>query len=206
MMSKANNLVTHRPLVDRQSHAQLNGHRSIVLWFTGLSGSGKSTLANAVAMHLHAHKLHTVVLDGDNVRFGLNSDLGFTQADRTENIRRVGEVAKLFLEAGMVVLTAFISPYHEDRLRARQLFAEEDFLEVYCRCPLHVCETRDVKGSYRRARNGEIGNFTGISSTYETPVAADLIVDTGLNSLEASVVSVLALLRQHGVMDALTAL
>ncbi len=201
-MVSAHNLVMHRPLVDRRCREKMNGHRSVVLWFTGLSGSGKSTLANAVSAYLHQHKVQTTVLDGDNVRFGLNSDLGFTHADRTENIRRVGEVAKLFLEAGMIVLTAFISPFHDDRVRARKLFDKADFLEIYCRCPLEVCEERDVKGSYKRARNGEIGNFTGIGSAYETPVSPDLIVDTDLTSLEESVASVLALLRQNGVIDA----
>lgn len=187
--------------VTRERRSVRNGHRGAIVWFTGLSGAGKSTLANAVEAQLHLARCNTFVLDGDNVRQGLCKDLGFSDADRSENIRRVGEVAKLFVEAGVVVLTAFISPFEEDRQRVRALVPEGDFLEVYCRCPLAVCEQRDVKGLYRRARAGTLPQFTGISSPYEEPVAADLVVDTDEKSLEQSVALVLRMLKERGVID-----
>ncbi|MES3025798.1 MAG: adenylyl-sulfate kinase [Pseudomonadota bacterium] len=190
----------YRASVTRARREALNGHRSVIVWFTGLSGSGKSTLAHAVEEQLHLAGCRTFVLDGDNVRQGLCQDLGFSEAARTENIRRIGEVAKLGIEAGTVVLTAFISPFADDRARVRALVAEGDFIEVFCACPLAVCETRDVKGLYRRARSGEIAEFTGISSPYEAPPAAELVVDTAAQSLEQSVASVLALLRARGIV------
>jgi adenylylsulfate kinase len=190
----------HRASVTRARRAQQNGHKSVIVWFTGLSGSGKSTLAHAVEEQLHQRGCRTFVLDGDNVRQGLCADLGFSEAARTENIRRIGEVAKLCIEAGTVVLTAFISPFERDRARVRALVADGDFLEVYCACPLAVCETRDVKGLYRRARSGEIAEFTGISSPYEAPGAPDLEVDTANLSLDQSVARVLALLKARGIV------
>jgi adenylylsulfate kinase len=196
----SNNTQWERATVTRARRAALNGHRSVVVWFTGLSGAGKSTLAHAVEERLHRLGCRTFVLDGDNVRQGLCSELGFSPEDRRENIRRAGEVAKLFLEAGVLVLTAFISPFRSDRARARALVPEGDFLEVYCHCPLAVCEARDVKGLYRRARASEIGEFTGISSPYEAPQDADLVVATDKLSLEASVQQVLGLLRARGVV------
>ena len=201
-MEAHNNTFWQRASVTRTRRAEQNGHRSAIVWFTGFSGAGKSTLAHAVEEHLHRSGCKTFVLDGDNVRQGLCADLGFSDADRSENIRRVGEMAKLFVESGVVVLTAFISPFQQDRQRVRALVAEGDFLEVYCRCPLAVCETRDVKGLYKRARAGDIPEFTGISSPYEEPADADLVVDTDGQSLEQSVARVLAMLQERGVIAA----
>ncbi len=184
----------------RDARQRLNRHRSVVVWFTGLSGSGKSTLAHAVEENLHAVGCHTFVLDGDNVRHGLCGDLGFSDDARKENIRRVGETAKLFTEAGVITLTAFISPFRADRDRVRQLLANGDFVEVYCRCSLEICEGRDVKGMYRRARTGEISDFTGISSPYEEPLHAELVVETGTLPIEACVAQVIAYLQAQGVI------
>jgi adenylylsulfate kinase len=193
--------VWHNATVTRARRESLTGHGSVILWFTGLSSAGKSTLAHAVEEELHRAGCLTIVLDGDNVRHGLCSDLGFSNADRNENIRRVGEMAKLFLEAGVIALTAFISPFRADRERVRSLIPHGDFLEIYCRCPLDVCEQRDVKGFYRRARAGEIREFTGISSPYEEPESPELIVDTGSLSLEECVDLVLGLLRDRGITE-----
>lgn len=194
------NTLWHHAVIQREHRQNQNGHRSAVLWFTGLSGAGKSTLAHAVEEKLHQMGCRTYVLDGDNVRHGLCGDLRFSVADRTENIRRIGEVAKLMVDAGTIVLTAFISPFRTDRERVRGLMAHGDFLEIYCRCPLHVCETRDVKGLYKKARAGEVKEFTGISSPYEEPVASELVVNTASLSLEKSVEQVLALLRERGIV------
>ena len=199
-MKNSTNLVWHNATVTRARRESLNGHKSVVLWFTGLSGSGKSTLAHSVEERLYQMSCRTLVLDGDNVRHGLCGDLGFSEQDRMENIRRVGEVSKLFLEAGVVTLTAFISPFRSDREKVRSLFQKGDFLEIYCRCPLNVCEERDVKGLYKRARSGEVQNFTGISSPYEEPAKPELIVDTDRQSLDGSVAEVLNLLRERGVI------
>lgn len=178
----------------------MNGHKSAILWFTGLSGAGKSTLGHAVEERFHQLGCRTFVLDGDNVRHGLCSDLGFSEADRKENIRRIGEAAKLFLEAGVIVLTAFISPFRSDRQRVRTLVPHGEFLEIYCRCPLGICETRDVKGLYKRARAGEIKDFTGISSPYEEPMAPELVVDTDQLSLDQSVDAVIGLMQERGII------
>lgn len=194
------NLVWHHATVTRARREQLNGHMSVILWFTGLSGAGKSTLAHAVEERLHQLGCRTFVMDGDNVRHGLCADLGFSEEARKENIRRVGEAAKLFLEAGVIVLTAFISPFRDDRSRVRKLVPHGEFLEIYCRCPIEVCETRDVKGLYKRARAGEIKDFTGISSPYEEPMAPELTVDTSALSLEDSVARVIAMLVGRGVI------
>jgi adenylylsulfate kinase len=199
-MKKSSNAVWHHATVTRDRRLQLNGHRSAAIWFTGLSGSGKSTLAHAVEERLYQMECRTFVLDGDNIRHGLCGDLGFSENDRKENIRRIGETAKLFVEAGVITLTAFISPFSADRLRARQLFKPGDFIEVYCRCPLEVCESRDVKGMYQRARAGEIHNFTGISSPYEEPERPELIVDTGSMPLDQCVDQVISHLHHHGII------
>ncbi len=196
------NVVWHHATVTRSRREALNGHKSIILWFTGLSGAGKSTLAHAVEERLHTMGCHTFVFDGDNVRHGLCGDLGFSVEDRQENIRRVGEMVKLFLEAGVISLTAFISPLRSDRARVRSLVAHGDFLEIYCCCSLDVCESRDVKGLYKRARAGEIKDFTGISSPYEEPENPELVVDTGALSLDESVDQVIELLRSRGVLPA----
>lgn len=198
--SRSENVVWHHATVTRTRREALNGHGSVILWFTGLSGAGKSTLAHAVEEHLHRAGCRTFVFDGDNVRHGLCSDLGFSATDRVENIRRVGEMAKLFLEAGVISLTAFISPFRADRERVRSLVPHGDFLEIYCRCPLDVCETRDVKGLYKRARVGEIKEFTGISSPYEVPEDPELVVDTDRLSLDESVAMVIDFLRRRGII------
>ncbi len=160
--------------IGREDRERLNGHQGKVIWFTGLSGSGKSTIANALEKELHAQGKHTYILDGDNIRQGLNNDLGFTDADRVENIRRVAEVAKLMFDAGLIVMAAFISPFRAEREMARKLIGEKNFVEVYVDTPLEVCEQRDPKGLYKKARNGEILNMTGISSPYEAPTHPDI--------------------------------
>lgn len=195
-------VVWHHATVTRQRREALNGHRGAIIWFTGLSGAGKSTFAHAAEERLHQLGCRTFVFDGDNVRHGLCSDLGFAPADRHENIRRIGEMAKLFVEAGVIALTAFISPFRADRGRVRQLTAPGDFLEVYCRCPIEVCERRDAKGMYARARRGEIPEFTGVSSPYEEPENPDLVLDTGAQSLEDCVDQVITTMVERGVIAA----
>lgn len=199
-MTESTNIAWHKSLVTRDARQGLNKHRSAVIWFTGLSGSGKSTLAHAVEEKLHALGCRTFVLDGDNVRHGLCGDLGFAEDARKENIRRIGEVTKLFAEAGVITLTAFISPFRADRQRVRQLLGPEDFMEVYCHCPIEVCEGRDVKGIYRRARAGDIRDFTGISSPYEEPDKPELVVDTGRLPLDQCVDQVVEYLQGRGVL------
>ncbi|WP_349431868.1 adenylyl-sulfate kinase [Methylomarinum sp. Ch1-1] len=201
MTQKSTNTVWHHAAVSRQDRERLHNHKSAVLWFTGLSGSGKSTLAHAVEDRLHKLGISTFVLDGDNVRHGLCSDLGFTDADRVENIRRISEVAKLLSEAGVITLTAFISPFREDRNAARKLMPHGDFLEIYCQCPLETCEQRDVKGLYKKARAGEIPFFTGIDSPYEEPERPELIVKTGENSLDECVDGVIQLMARRNIVN-----
>ena len=176
----------------------LNGHKSFILWFTGLSGAGKSTLAHRVEDLLFQRGCRTYVFDGDNVRHGLCADLGFSLADRTENIRRIGEMSKLFLDAGVIALTAFISPLRKDRTVVRSLVAEGDFIEIYCNAPLSVCEGRDVKGLYQKARRGEIADFTGISSPYEEPENPELSILTGQQSLDESAGQIIEYLEKQG--------
>jgi adenylylsulfate kinase len=200
MTEKSSNTVCHHASVTRQRRAALLGHRSVVLWFTGLSGAGKSTLAHALEEALFQRGCHTFVLDGDNVRHSLCADLGFSLADRSENIRRIGQAAKLFLEAGVMVMTAFISPLIVDRQRARSLFPQGDFIEIYCEANLAVCELRDTKGLYQRARAGEVKDFTGISSPYEPPVSPELVVNTGALPLAVCVDQVIAFLVQRGIL------
>jgi len=197
----SSNVVWHHATIDRQTRETLNGHKSVILWFTGLSGSGKSTLAHAVEEKLYELKCRTYVLDGDNIRHGLCGDLGFSDQDRVENIRRIGEVAKLFLEAGVISLTAFISPFRADRDNVRNLSPHGDFFEIYCKCSLDICETRDVKGLYKKARAGEIKEFTGINSPYEEPLNPEVTVDTGSETLEESTEKVLNLLIERGVIQ-----
>jgi len=197
---KSSNVVWHNATVTRQRREEMNGHGGVILWFTGLSGAGKSSLAHAVEEELHQINCHTFVFDGDNVRHGLCADLGFSADDRVENIRRVGEMAKLFIEAGVIALTAFISPFRDDRERVRSLVPHGDFLEIYCHCPLEICEQRDVKGLYKRARAGEIKDFTGISSPYEAPTDPELVVETGTLSMEDSVAKVMDLLLERGII------
>ena len=197
-----NNAVWHRATVLRHHREMLNGHRSAIVWFTGLSGSGKSTIAHAVEERLHASGCRTFVFDGDNVRHGLCGDLGFSKEDRTENIRRIGEMTSLFLEAGIIAMTAFISPFAADREKVRSLVGEADFIEVYCKCPIEVCEKRDVKGLYCKAKAGEIKEFTGISSPYEEPQRCDLILDTSVTPLEKCVSKIIRLLQKRGVISA----
>ena len=193
--------IWHQASVTSIRRNQLNGHKSKVLWFTGLSGAGKSTLAHALEEKLYQKGCRTFVLDGDNVRHGLCSDLSFSDADRKENIRRVGEVAKLMLESGTIVLTAFISPFQEDREIVRNLMPHGDFLEIYCKATLKTCESRDVKGLYKKARAGEIKNYTGIDSPYEEPKRPELIVDTENISLEESIQTVIRLLFERNVIS-----
>lgn len=195
-----NNVVWHQATVTRPRRERLFGHKSAVLWFTGLSGAGKSTIAHSVEERLHQSGCHTFVLDGDNVRHGLCRDLGFSKADRSENIRRIGEMVKLFLESGVIVLTAFISPIRQDREWVRALVPAGDFIEVYCRCPIEVCEGRDIKGLYRKARAGEVKEFTGISAPYEAPENPELVLDTNLHTLDECVDRVMALLRSRAVI------
>ena len=202
MTKKSSNVVWHHATVTRERRERQNGHKSVILWFTGLSGAGKSTLAHATEERLHQLGCRTFVFDGDNVRHGLCSDLGFSAEDREENIRRVGEMAKLFLEAGVISLTAFISPFRKDRERVRSLVPHGDFLEVYCKCGLEVCESRDVKGLYKRARAGEIKDFTGISSPYEEPEDAEIVVETDRLSLEESTDKVMGVLLERGIVTA----
>jgi len=185
---KLNNYVVwQKVLVTREMRETLNGHKSLVLWFTGLPSSGKSTIAHFLEKKLYDLGIRTYTFDGDNIRHGLCSDLGFTPEDRAENLRRVAEVIKLFLDAGLVVLCAFVSPFKKDRERVRKIVGEENFIEIYCRCPVEVCKTRDLKGFYQKAERGEIKNYTGISAPYEEPETPDLILDTHILSVEESV-------------------
>ena len=197
---KSGNLVRHSASVTRQRREQQNGHRGAVVWFTGLSGSGKSTIAHAVEEVLHRMGCRTFVIDGDNMRHGLCADLGFSADDRSENIRRMGEMGKLLGELGVIALGACISPFEKDRTRARKLVGDSDFIEVYCRCPLEVCEQRDIKGHYRRARAGEIADFTGISSPYEEPENPELVLDTAIDSLQDCVEQVIEMLKRMDVI------
>jgi len=197
MHKKSSNVIWEQSLVNRQDRETLNGHRSFVLWFTGLSGSGKSTLAHAVEKKLYERGCRTFVLDGDNVRHGLSSNLSFSEEDRKENIRRIGEAAKLMTEAGIIALTAFISPFRADREMVRSLFPHGEFVEVYCNASLEVCETRDVKGLYKKARAGEIKNYTGIDSPYEAPVNPELVVTTGNENIDLSMSQVMKYLKNR---------
>ncbi len=190
------NIVWHEASVSKQERREQKGNHSFVLWFTGLSASGKSTLANAVARKLFQEKIGNYVLDGDNIRHGLNKDLGFSEEARTENIRRIGEVAKLFVDSGTIVLTAFISPFRADRTQVRDILEADEFLEVFVSCPIEECEKRDPKGLYKKARNGEIKQFTGIDSPYEEPENPEIVVSTHLHSIEECAEQVIQYLKQ----------
>jgi len=197
---KATNIVWHQGNVTRADREKINGHKACTVWLTGLSGSGKSTIAVDLEKRLWERGIRSYILDGDNIRHGLNKNLGFSPADRTENIRRIGEVAKLFTEAGVVALTAFISPYRADRDQVRVLMAAGDFVEVHVDCPVEVCEQRDVKGLYKKARAGEIKEFTGISAPYEAPTKPELTLNTAGQSVEASANQILAYLEKQGII------
>ncbi|MED4029651.1 adenylyl-sulfate kinase [Priestia megaterium] len=181
------NITWHDYTITKKQRRNQNGHESFIIWFTGLSGSGKSTIANALAKALFIRKINNYVLDGDNIRHGLNKDLGFSEKERTENIRRIGEISKLFVDSGLVILTAFISPFQEDRDQVRQLVEPKEFIEIYVKCTLDECEKRDPKKLYQKARAGEIKNFTGIDSPYEEPVNPELVVETDTLSIEECV-------------------
>lgn len=185
--------------IDKEQRSKAKGHAAKVLWFTGLSGSGKSTVANAVEKVLFSEGKHTYILDGDNVRGGLNKDLDFSPAGREENIRRIGEVANLMIDAGLIVLTAFVSPFKADREKVRSTVGADNFVEIFVDCPLEVCEQRDVKGLYKKARAGEIPDFTGITSPFEAPEHPDVHLHTDQQSLEESVSQVLDHLKKIGV-------
>ncbi|HPU97410.1 MAG TPA: adenylyl-sulfate kinase [Candidatus Hydrogenedentes bacterium] len=198
---KATNITWHEGNITRMDRERLNGHRGAVVWFTGLSGSGKSTIARALEEALFERGIRAYVLDGDNIRHGLNKNLGFSPEDRQENIRRIGEVAKLFADAGLIAITAFISPYRADRDQARAINGE-DFIEVYVDCALDVCESRDPKGLYQKARAGLIPEFTGISAPYEPPLNPELVIDSAALSVDESVRSVISLLESRGIIPA----
>jgi adenylylsulfate kinase len=197
---KATNVTWHAHAVSKEERCKLNGHQGAVLWFTGLSACGKSTIANAVDHKLHQRGKHTFVLDGDNIRTGLNKNLTFSAEDRAENIRRLGEVAKLFASAGNIALTAFISPYRADRDQVRALMPAGEFIEVYVNASLETCEKRDPKGLYKKARAGEIKNFTGISDPYEAPEKAELVLDADTKSIDQLADEVIAYLEKQGIL------
>ncbi len=195
------NLTKQCAKISREDRENLNGHRSFILWFTGLSGAGKSTIAHRLEERLFENAIRTYVLDGDNVRTGLNKGLGFSAEDREENIRRIGQVAKLFVDAGLVALTAFISPYKKDRAVARSLVGNDEFVEIYVKCPLETCEQRDVKGLYEKARLGEIKGFTGIDDPYEEPESPEIILETDKVNLEQCVERILNFLEARGLVS-----
>lgn len=196
-----NNIVWHYHPVSKNDRAQQNGQKPFVIWLTGLSGAGKSTLAGALESFLHQNGYRSYLLDGDNVRHGLNKDLGFDHDSRVENIRRVGEVAKLMVDAGLIVITAFISPYRNERDMVRKMFGAEEFVEVYLDVPLQVCEQRDPKGLYKKARNGEIPEFTGISSPYEVPLSPEITVHTGIDGIETNIEKIINILSDKNYLD-----
>lgn len=195
---KASNIHWHHGRVTRQEREQRAGHKGVTIWLTGLSGSGKSTVGNRLAEFIYERGGNAYVLDGDNIRFGLNKDLGFSPADRKENIRRIGEVSKLFTDNGTIAITAFISPYREDRDLARSIMNAGDFVEVYVKADISVCESRDPKGLYKKARAGEISNFTGISAPYEEPLNPELVVDTGAADLDTCTQQIMLFLEEKG--------
>jgi len=199
-IAENNNITWFNGHVSRKKREKIHGHRGAVIWFTGLSASGKSTIAHHLEKQLHRMGCSTYVFDGDNVRHGLCNDLGFSEGDRSENVRRIGEMTKLFLDAGIIAITAFISPSREDRQTIRGLFTGSDFLEVFVDCPLEVCESRDEKGIYARARQGEIKHFTGISAPYEPPANPDLVIQSDVEDVESAAARVLELMRQEGIL------
>lgn len=200
-MNQGENIVWHTQTVSREQKQQHKGHKPVLLWYTGLSGSGKSTIANAVEAKLFELGCHTYLLDGDNVRMGLNKGLTFSDEDRVENIRRISEVAKLFVDAGLIVSTAFISPFKADRNQARAIMAEGEFIEVFIDTPIEVCESRDPKGLYKKARAGEIPNFTGISSAFDIPESPELHIKTAEQSIEQSVMQIIQYLQEKQIIS-----
>ncbi|SET68094.1 adenylylsulfate kinase [Oceanobacillus limi] len=194
------NIIWHPTVVTKKDRHQLNNHKSCVLWFTGYSGSGKSTLANELDCQLYDLGVQSYVLDGDNIRHGLNKELGFSAEDRIENIRRVGEVAKLFVDSGQIVMTAFISPFQKDRDQVRKLFEEHEFIEVFVDCPFEICERRDPKGLYQKARNGKIKDFTGIDSPYEKPLNPELTIHTAQTSVQNAARQIIKHLRKKEIL------
>ncbi|WP_200411031.1 adenylyl-sulfate kinase [Virgibacillus salexigens] len=200
-MSKSTNISWHDSIITKTERQTKNKHKSAILWFTGLSGAGKSTITVELERKLYQLGIYTYRLDGDNIRHGLNKNLGFSPEDRTENIRRIGEVAKLFVDAGVLTLTAFISPYREDRNQVRALVAEREFIEVYVRCSLEACEHRDPKGLYQKARSGEITGFTGIDAPYEEPINPELTIDTEEQSLDEAVQQVINYLLENEYLN-----
>ncbi len=201
---KALNITWHQTKIEKKDRAKLNGHKAACLWFTGLSGSGKSTLANEVESELFKMGVHTYILDGDNIRHGLNKDLDFSELGRKENIRRIGEVAKLFVDAGLIVLTAFISPFREDRNNVRKLLGENEFIEIFVDADLETCEERDPKGLYKKARQGEISNFTGITSPYEKPENPELKIFNGKGTdVKQNATLVIDYLIERGIISKL---
>lgn len=195
------NLTWHTTSITKEQRAKLKGQKPCVLWLTGLSGSGKSTLANALESRLFSYRIHSYLLDGDNIRMGLNSDLGFCMQSRVENLRRIGEVCKLFVDSGLIVLCAFVSPFIKDREKIRNLFSKDEFIEIFVDTPLEVCETRDVKGLYKKARNGDIKDFTGISSPYELPIKPDIHITS--MDLYKNVDIVLSYLKEQKIIQAI---
>ncbi|OMF16845.1 adenylyl-sulfate kinase [Paenibacillus amylolyticus] len=201
MSKEERNITWQSSTINRQDREKHNGHRSRAIWFTGLSGAGKSSLAFALEQYLYDQGVRCYVLDGDNVRHGLNRDLGFTAGDRQENLRRIGEVSKLMLDAGLFVLSAFISPHEQDREMVRQLFEPDDFIEIYVHCSIEECERRDPKGLYKKARNGDIPHFTGISAPYDVPKSPSFIIDTEQWSIEDAVQEIVQHLEQIGALQ-----
>ncbi len=199
-MTEKLHIIPHQHAVNQAMRNELHGHKSFTIWFCGLSGSGKSTIANEVEKYLHAQHCSTYILDGDNVRKGLNSNLDFSEASRKENLRRVSEVAKLMVDAGLIVLTAFISPFEEERAFAKNIIGTENFVEVFVDTPLEICEQRDVKGLYKKARAGEISNFTGITSPFEAPKNPDITIKTAEKSLEDCVQEVINYLKNKNLI------
>ncbi|NPB04763.1 MAG: adenylyl-sulfate kinase [Aquificae bacterium] len=193
-------VIPHKGRISKADRQRLKGHKSCIVWFTGLSGSGKSTIAHALEEELYKRGVHTYVLDGDNVRTGLNKDLGFSEEDRRENIRRLGEVAKLFVDAGIITLVAAISPYKRDREFVRNLVEPGEFVEVYVRCPVEVCETRDPKGLYKKARQGIIKNFTGIDAPYEEPENPEILIESDKESVQNAVLKIIKFLEEKGII------
>ena len=196
-MTESTNIVWHESEVTKENRQEVKGHKSAILWFTGLSGSGKSTVSVALKRRYINESIHTYRLDGDNVRHGLNKNLGFSPDDRTENIRRIGEVSKLMVDAGLLTLTAFISPYLEDRDQVREIVEADEFIEIYVKASLATCEERDPKGFYKKARLGEIKGFTGIDAPYEEPINPEIIIDTNQLSIEESVERIVSYLKEN---------
>ncbi len=200
-MKISTNVVWSDTSITKERRNLLNNQHSSILWFTGLSGSGKSTISDALEEYLHDMSIRTYILDGDNIRHGLNGDLGFSEVDRKENIRRIGEVGKLFVDAGVMVLTSFISPFREDRDFVRSIVGEREFVEIYIKCPLEVCEERDIKGLYAKARRGEIKEFTGIDSPYEEPVDPEIIIDASKLTVDEAVTQITQYLVHNGYIN-----